>query len=97
PRSFGPARAAPRVYEQLWLQSLASYFDNPLPPLLKERLLASLARYCAAPYALVVHSCALAAQGATPAEVLALLEEPAPTPEEIEAAIVLMERAPLPL
>ncbi len=63
--------------ESLWQQTLSAYLDNPLPTVLKEKLFAYLSRYCAAPYCVVCHSCALMPLGLTAKQILTLLTEPA--------------------
>ncbi|HYH45979.1 MAG TPA: GAF domain-containing sensor histidine kinase, partial [Thermoanaerobaculia bacterium] len=69
----------------------------PLPELFKEKLLALVSRYCTAPYSLIGHSCALAALGMPAAEILALLERPAPSEAEIERDLAILAAAPAPL
>jgi hypothetical protein len=97
PPFFEPAMDTPSVLENLWQQTISAYVDNPLPALFKERLFAYLSRYCAVPYCIVCHSCALRPLGMTAAEVLALLESPPPTDADIarELAALVDERAAL--
>lgn len=98
PPPFVPAADYPDVLWSLWQQSLAGYYDNPLPELLKEKLFAQLARYCAAPYSIVTHSCNLHRLGIPAADVLQLLEHPAPSPEEdLERVVRILSEAPHPL
>jgi PAS domain S-box-containing protein len=78
---FTPALETPEILENLWRQTLSAYVNNPLPALFKEKLFAYLSRYCAVPYCIICHSCALRPLGMTAAEVLALLTEPAPATE----------------
>jgi diguanylate cyclase (GGDEF)-like protein/PAS domain S-box-containing protein len=79
PLYFTPAVDYPDLFRGFWLQSLVGYYDNPLPERLKERLFVKLARYCAAPYSLVTHSCRLHSLGVSAAGVLQLLQEPSPS------------------
>jgi hypothetical protein len=81
PPFFTPALETPEILEILWRQTLSAYVNNPLQVLFKERLFAYLSRYCAVPYCIICHSCALRPLGMTAAEVLALLTEPAPATE----------------
>ena len=82
PLFFAPAAGYPEIFQSLWQQSLAGYYNNPLPERLKERLFALLARYCSAPYSLVTHSCKLHSLGMPAADVLRLLEEATPSAGE---------------
>jgi PAS domain S-box-containing protein len=82
PPFFEPALPNPDVLEGLWQQTLSAYVQNPLPTLLKEKLLAYLSRYCSVPYGIVCHSCALFASGMSATEVLELLMRPSPSGEE---------------
>jgi len=84
PPFFAPALENPQVLENLWQQTLTAYVNNPLPALFKEKLNAYLSRYCAVPYCMVCHSCVLRPLGMQAQEVLALLESPPPTAEDIQ-------------
>jgi hypothetical protein len=97
PPFFTPAVETPAVLDNLWQQTISAYVENPLPALFKERLFAYLARYCAVPYCIVCHSCALRPLGMSAADVLALLEAPAPEPAEVTAQLAVLgaERGPL--
>jgi hypothetical protein len=97
PPFFMPAVDTPAVLENLWRQTVSAYVENPLPALFKERLFAHLARYCAVPYCIVCHSCALRPLGMRAADVLTLIEAPAPEPPEIagQLAVLAAERGPL--
>ena len=97
PPFFAVAEESPLLLDQLWQQALSSDLDSPLPALFREQLAAYLSRYCAVPYSLVCHSCALAALGAGPEEILTLLEMPVPAEDEIERALDLLaaQQAPL--
>src|SRR5262249_17299938 len=77
---------------------LSAYINNPLPVLFREKLFAYLSRYCAVPYCIICHSCALRPLGMTSAEVLAYLTEPAPETEiEISKYCDLLAAQPSPL
>ena len=91
PPFFAPALDSPQVLNNLWQQTLSAYIDNPLSPLFKEKLNALLSRYCAVPYCMVCHSSALRPLGMAAGEVLALLELPVPTINEL-----LLDRLPVP-
>jgi hypothetical protein len=76
PSFFEPARNTPEVLEALWRQTVASYLDNPLPAIFKERLFAYLSRLRSCSYGVVAHSCELKALGASGREVFELLDPP---------------------
>src|SRR5262245_60069532 len=98
PPFFTPALETPEILEALWRQTLSAYVNNPLPILFKEKLFAYLSRYCAIPYCIICHSCALRPLGMTSAEVLASLTEPAPATEiEISKHCDLLAAQPSPL
>ncbi len=69
----------------------------PLPALFKEKLLATVSRYCTVPYSLVSHSCALAALGMPAAEILALLEKPVSSEIELERDLAVLAAEPVPI
>ena len=92
PSLFVSAQSEPQLLENLWLQTLAAYENNPLPVLFKEKLFAYLSRYCCVPYSIVCHSCALGQLGMSAKQILQLLASPAPSTaaiEEIKRAIAL--------
>ena len=88
PLFFAPAADFPEVLQDLWRQSLAGYYNNPIPELLKEKLFIQLARYCAAPYSIVTHSCNLHGLGIPATDILVLLQKPAPSTEGDLAHII---------
>jgi len=96
PPFFSPAFAHPRVFENLWQQTLIAYVDNPLPARFKEMLSAYLSRYCAVPYCMVCHSCTLRPLGMTARQVLDLLVAPAPLEEDIHGPLARLLAAPGP-
>jgi hypothetical protein len=96
PPFFEPAFETAPVLDNLWRQTMSAYIDNPLPALFKEKLFAYLSRYCAAPYCIVCHSCALRPLGMTAAEVIQLLEGPRREPD-ITAALTLLAAEPRPI
>lgn len=98
PPFFTPALQIPEVLENLWQQTLSAYVNNPIRALFKEKLFAYLSRYCAVPYCIVCHSCALRPLGMTAAQVLALLEAPGPAGDvDIEEDLSLLVAEPGPL
>jgi hypothetical protein len=97
PPFFEPALQTPAVLENLWQQTLSAYVENPLPALFKEKLFAYLSRYCAVPYCIVCHSCALRPLGMRAEEVLRLLEAPPRVDEGIAAQLSLLAAQPAPL
>ena len=95
PLFLAPVADLPEVLHSLWQQSLDGYYDNPLPELLKEKLFARLARYCASSYAIVTRSCNLYNLGMSAKDVLRLLERPTPSPEDdMNALVGSLTRAP---
>jgi hypothetical protein len=97
PPFFEPAFETPAVLENLWRQTLSAYVENPLPALFKEKLFAYLSRYCAVPYCIVCHSCALRPLGMTADEVLGLLESPPPGEPDVNTALTTLAAQPEPL
>lgn len=91
PPFYAPAEDIPQVLENLWQQTLQAYLDSPLPVLFREKLFAYLSRYCAVPYCLVCHSCALRPLGMKASEVLALLESLPPAHGAVDEALARME------
>lgn len=83
PPIFTTSHEVSPVLQMLLQQTLSAYIDNSLQPNFKEKLLAYLSRYCAVPYCIVCHSCALRSLGMSGEDVFALLETPAPTAQEI--------------
>ncbi|MGA2263397.1 MAG: diguanylate cyclase [Acidobacteriota bacterium] len=98
PLLFAPAVDFPEMLQNLWQQSLAGYYDNPIPELLKEKLFVQLGRYCAAPYSIVTHSCSLHSLGISAPDVLRLLQQPTPSPEDnLERITSALSGAPRPM
>lgn len=94
---FAPALETPDILDNLWQQTLVAYINNPLPALFKEKLFAYLSRYCAVPYCVVCHSCALRPLGMRARDVLRMLEE-SPWAEELPLRAqlqMLLESPPL--
>ncbi len=95
PPFFQPALDSPQVLENLWNQTRSAHVEGPLPALFKEKLFARLSRYCAIPYCIISHSCALRPLGMTAQEVLALLEQPPLEGEgSVEEDLVLITKSP---
>ncbi len=84
PPFFSPALENPQVLENLWQQTLSAYACSPLPAVFKEKLSAYLSRFCAVPYCMICHSCALRPLGAKGGEILALLAAPPPVAADID-------------
>ena len=79
-----PALNAPDILDHLWSQTRSAYLDNPLPALFKEKLAALLSRNSSVEYCLMCHASNLRALGMSAAEVLHLLEAPAPSYERLQ-------------
>jgi PAS domain S-box-containing protein len=95
PPFFEPARSTPLVMESLWQLTLLADIDSSLPVQFKQRLNASLARFCAVPYYMVCHASALNPLDMTGREVLALLEAPLPLPSEVEEHLAALNSSPI--
>lgn len=59
PPFYRAAAANSSILQALYEQTRVAYLENPIPPVLKEKLTAYLSRNCAVPYCLVCHSCQL--------------------------------------
>ena len=84
PPFFGPAQTNPQVFEGLWQQTWLVYATNPWPAIFKEKLSAYLSRYCAIPYCMICHSCALQPLGVEATAISKLLVTPPPTELEVD-------------
>lgn len=94
PPHFAPALDSPALLECLWHIQLSSYYDNPVPLALKERLSLRLSRYCASPYFAVVHACTLFQHGVSAEEIKRLLNRPPLPVSELNHAAELLVRHP---
>jgi PAS domain S-box-containing protein len=81
PSFFAPAIDTPPLLAILWQQTLAAYYQNPLPDLFKEKLFVYLGRYCSVPYFVICHSCNLRSLGMTAREILELNQSSVPESE----------------
>nr|WP_290222112.1 PAS domain S-box protein [Trichocoleus desertorum] len=97
PPFFAPAQPTPEILENLWQQTLFAYLNNPLPLLFKEKLAAYLSRYCAVPYCMICHSCALRPLGMSASEVVKLLESPPPKATSIKFYLDILAAQTVPL
>ena len=87
PPFFLPALEFPDLLETLWRQQLASYYDNPLPQLFKEKLLFRLSQFSTSPYSLVTHACILNRLGMTAREVKEAAQKSPLDSNDLEKAI----------
>jgi diguanylate cyclase (GGDEF)-like protein/PAS domain S-box-containing protein len=97
PPFFNPALESPSLLLSLWHQQRACYFNNPLPELFKEKLLARLSKYCASPYFIVTHACTLRQLGMTAQQIRNTLEKSAPAAADIEQALQQLAGIPHPI
>jgi diguanylate cyclase (GGDEF)-like protein/PAS domain S-box-containing protein len=97
PPFFTPALKSPALLESLWHQQLSSYYNNPLPELLREKLLIRLSRYCASPYFMVTHACTLRQLGMTGQEIRQAAEKSSPAAADIEQALEWLASFPHPI
>ena len=63
PNFFTSAPDAPEMIERLWDFAKSAYLDNPIPPLLKERLFVYLSRFCEVRYCILRHCAFLVGYG----------------------------------
>ena len=63
PNFFVSAPDAPEILERLWGFAVSAYFDNPIPPLFKERLFVYLSRFCEVRYCIIRHTAFLLGYG----------------------------------
>ena len=97
PPHFVPALESPALLENLWIQYLSSYADNPMPELFKEKLSIRLSRYCLSPYFIVLHSCTLVQMGVATGMVRQLAEGSSEnTPSDLEKAHAILTQTPEP-
>jgi two-component sensor histidine kinase len=99
--NFFASTAAPELAMQLWAQAKATYLDNPLPSLFKERLFVHLSRFCEVRYCMVRHAGFLIGKGhpagdaravpETIEQVIALLNRPVPNAAQLEAVFARLE------
>ena len=94
PPFFSAAADQPDLLRNLWQQTESAYLDNPLPGLFKEQLAALLARYCAAPYCFVCHTCSLQPLGMRSGAILRFLEAPPVSDREVEASLARLAHRP---
>jgi PAS domain S-box-containing protein len=94
PAYLGICADRPDVLEGLWQQTRWGYLENPLPALLKEQLLAYLARYCGSAYCLVAHACELHRLGWKGSQILELLRSAPPPAAELAEHARLLQQAP---
>jgi diguanylate cyclase (GGDEF)-like protein/PAS domain S-box-containing protein len=97
PSFFAPALDFPALLENLWRQQLCSYYENPLPPLFKEKLAFCLSRYCTSPYFIVTHACTLHRLGILAHSLKQLIEGIPPAAIDVEHVRELLANMPHPL
>jgi signal transduction histidine kinase/CheY-like chemotaxis protein len=105
PAIFRAPESAAAQTQGLWEWAKASYLDNPLPALFKQRLCVALARSSGSRYGLTRHVGFLMGYGhpagdastppQSPSEVLALLAVPASSASALSEAIAVLETHPL--
>jgi signal transduction histidine kinase len=106
PSLYLSAPAAPEVMQRFWNEGKASYLDNPLPSVFKERLVVYLSRLCGVTYCVVRHAGYLlegghgypagdrAAGPHTVPQLIALLRMPPPAAAPLQAALRLLLATP---
>jgi PAS domain S-box-containing protein len=107
PNFFRLAPETPEITEKLWGFAEASYLDNPLPSVFKERLFVHLSRFCAVRYCIGRHVGFLVGLGRPAgdpavrtqsiADVVKLLRRPFPRGEELQSRLSLCAAYPAPI
>ena len=102
PNFFCTAEDVPGLIQELWSFAKSAYLDNPLPSLFKERLFVHLSRFCEVRYCVIRHvgfligfgnaSGDAAVEPHSVRQALALLSRRVPTPPEMQAVILRLER-----
>ncbi|MEM9744759.1 MAG: hypothetical protein AAF918_18915 [Pseudomonadota bacterium] len=104
PNVFDPARSSEDTAAYWFNQAEYAYLDAPFPALFKDKLFVLLSRYAQSAYCALRHAAFLSGEGYTGGartvvplpvnEVMALLTQPAPTPEELTVAIKMLNLLP---
>ncbi len=107
PNFFRVAPETPEITEKLWGFAQATYLDNPLPSLFKERLFVQLSRFCPVRYCIARHTGFLIglghpagdkhARAQSIVEIVGLLRRPFPYGPELELRLSLCATYPAPL
>ena len=80
-----------------WHQTNVAYIDNPLPPMMKEKIFIYLSYICNVPYDLRYHCIQLTHCGMEANEIITLLQTPLPTELEIMQHVEQMQGISQPL
>ena len=104
PHFFQLGSEAPEITENLWGFARFAYLDNPLPPLLKERLFVYLSRFCKVQYCLARHVGFLIGLGKpsgssrcepeTISQVIQLLERDVPSGQALQPFLDELQNTP---
>src|SRR5712691_1242275 len=97
PAIFSALEASPALLESFWRQMVAASIGGPLPPLVKAKLLAYLARYCANHWVLMFESCGLHRLGMSGPAIRTLLTTPSPSPSDLSGLLKPLTVPPRPL
>lgn len=81
----------------LWHQTSVTYIDNPLPPIVKEKIFIYLSYTSNVPYDLRYHCILLNTYGVKANEIITLLKTPLPTEQEVVQHLEYMRSVPQPL
>ncbi|GCE02867.1 sensor histidine kinase [Dictyobacter aurantiacus] len=84
PPVFMAVQADFNLLDALWQQTRSTYINNPLPPVLKEKFFLYISYSCDIPYDLRSHCILLNKYGIAEHEIMALLQTPLPTVEQID-------------
>jgi signal transduction histidine kinase len=85
------------LLDSLWHQTRVTYINNPLPPVVKEKIFIYLSYACNVPYDLRYHCILLNAQGVAGDEISTLLHTPLPTEQEILQHVEYLQSIAQPL
>jgi diguanylate cyclase (GGDEF)-like protein/PAS domain S-box-containing protein len=92
-----PAMTIPSMLDGMWRQQLASYYDNPLPELFKEKLAFRLSRFCESPYFTITQACILHRLGMPAREIRLTAEIPVLTVAGVDQVLEMLAKYPHPI
>ncbi|GHO82902.1 hypothetical protein [Dictyobacter formicarum] len=94
PPVFVAVKADHDLLHALWQQTRAMYINNPLPPVLKEKFFLYISYSCDMPYDLRSHCIMLKKYGVSESEIVALLQTPLPTAQQIDQHVQQLRAIP---
>lgn len=94
PPVFVALQADHDLLHALWQQTRTMYIDNPLPPAIKEKIFLYVSYSCGMPYDLRSHCILLNKYGIGEREIIALLQTPLPTVQQIDQHVQQLRAIP---